>query len=108
MTGPEHYRMAQQLLTGHAAYDIYLDKDGNRVRVGTSPPTPEAVARAQVHATLALAAASAMPTVSKYMGHVDPASGGDSQEITAWGHTIGWSTAVDAGTFPAEQDGHPF
>jgi hypothetical protein len=49
MTGPEHYREAERLLTEAAA-------EGAE---GTYFIRPESLAAAQVHATLALAAASA-------------------------------------------------
>lgn len=52
MTGPEHYEMAETLLAGTQEKNFYGD-------VRTEPPTPESVAKAQVHATLALAAATA-------------------------------------------------
>jgi hypothetical protein len=50
MTGIEHYQEAERLLR---------DKDGPRPRV---KPWPVTVAEAQVHATLALAAATALST----------------------------------------------
>jgi len=50
MTGPEHYREAERLLDMNA---------------------PEAEARAQVHATLALAAATAEPIAQAYDGPDD-------------------------------------
>jgi hypothetical protein len=46
VNGPEHYRQAERLLRN----EPWL------------PPTPAEVARAQVHATLALAAATALTT----------------------------------------------
>jgi hypothetical protein len=49
MTGPEHYREAERLLAAQA-------KSG---RAGF-PDDPRALAKAQVHATLALAAATAL------------------------------------------------
>ena len=55
MTGPEHYREAEQLLAG-----VTLDAthpDGSPVIRSDEPQT---LAAAQVHATLALAAATAM------------------------------------------------
>ncbi|MFD9630142.1 hypothetical protein [Streptomyces violascens] len=50
MTGPEHYREAERLLTEAAA-------EGAE---GTYFVRPESLAAAQVHATLALAAATAL------------------------------------------------
>lgn len=93
MTGPEHYREAERLLLScqligaddhdpatYPAIEDGVDSDSNGLRA------------AQVHATLALAAATAMPTVSHYMGIVDPNSGGDDQQVTEWGRAIGWTT----------------
>lgn len=48
MTGPEHWRAAERLLAHRP------DADG---RPGRNPPWPADVAQAQVHATLAVAAA---------------------------------------------------
>lgn len=53
MTGPEHYRKAEILLAGSVQR---VTPWGD---TGWVAPTPEQVARAQVHATLALAAATA-------------------------------------------------
>lgn len=55
MTGPEHYCEAQRLLAMRPGGRIYGDQIWHR-------PSPEDVARAQVHATLALAAATALTT----------------------------------------------
>ena len=52
MTGPEHYELAEQLLES-AAHE--------------SDPTPRFI-EAQVHATLALAAATAEPIAQSYDG----------------------------------------
>ena len=49
MTGPEHYREAERLIS------TTVEKDG---LIGT--PHPHVLALAQVHATLALAAATAL------------------------------------------------
>lgn len=51
MNGPEHYRKAERLLAG-AELDMCSHAEGNIIEHNTS------VARAQVHATLALAAAT--------------------------------------------------
>ena len=53
MTGPDHYREAERLLQGRTDY-----YNGGQTVVDR-PPTPENVALAQVHATLALVAATA-------------------------------------------------
>jgi hypothetical protein len=52
MTGPEHYREAERLLARRPAH-----ADG---RPDRNPPWDIDVAQAQVHATLALAAATAL------------------------------------------------
>lgn len=62
MNGPEHYRDAEYLL--------------NKMPVeGVSPDTgldrAETLAAAQVHATLALAAATAWPAVHDWLGEED-------------------------------------
>lgn len=72
MTGPEHYKAAERLL---AESDNFLPEDQQGCVY---------LAAAQVHATLALAAATAMPTVTRMMG--------DHDEITEWGRAIGWTT----------------
>lgn len=51
MTGPEHYRKAERLLK------TTLDSGGD-IRYGDSQLTANRLAAAQVHATLALAAAT--------------------------------------------------
>ena len=60
MTGPEHYREAERLLS-QASYESIT---GTPVTHQGMPMRPEAhaalIARAQVHATLALTAATAM------------------------------------------------
>jgi hypothetical protein len=53
MTGPEHYREAERRLRGTRA-------SGGQDRPTTYSPTPDDIAVAQVHATLALAAATAL------------------------------------------------
>jgi hypothetical protein len=52
MTGPEHYREAERLLTEQ----VFRDRTGGT----TTRSFEETVAAAQVHATLALAAATAI------------------------------------------------
>jgi hypothetical protein len=56
MTGPEHYREAESLLAGR---HFPADPDTGDSAY-TYPPTAEDIAAAQVHATLALAAATAL------------------------------------------------
>jgi hypothetical protein len=69
-TGPEHYQRAERLLAPAL--------DGRH-------PTPEEVARAQVHATLALAAATAMAAsgTAGIGGTMDPA------DFQAWDSVCG-------------------
>ncbi|EYT83961.1 hypothetical protein CF54_04175 [Streptomyces sp. Tu 6176] len=76
MTGPEHYREAERLL-GMAHHFTYGD--------GADPVSGAALAaEAQAHATLALAAATAMSAP------VDGAETGMSApEWTAWYHAAG-------------------
>ena len=72
MTGPEHYQIAEKLIAG-SIQRVTPWGDTDWVA-----PTPAAVARAQVHATLALAAATAsasrMPT-GETSGAWDKATG---------------------------------
>ncbi|MFD9905602.1 hypothetical protein [Streptomyces sp. NPDC059063] len=58
MTGPEHYREAERLLA--AAIE-----DSHTTFEGRDPKADRAIAEAQVHATLALAAATALVTPSQ-------------------------------------------
>ena len=53
MTGPEHYREAERLLRSRTRYF-----NGGQTRQ-EDPPSADQIAQAQVHATLALAAAMA-------------------------------------------------
>jgi len=54
VTGPEHYRKAGELLRE------WTEKTPSVMGPGIQHPTPAEVALAQVHATLALAAATAV------------------------------------------------
>jgi hypothetical protein len=54
MTGPEHYREAEWLLQGSTDVNKYDPPH----RVVAADASPEVIAVAQVHATLALAAAT--------------------------------------------------
>jgi len=65
MTGPEHYLRAEELLSG----------------LSTTHPDPENITTAQVHATLALAAATALS--SDFRSHA---------ETGAWRQAAGTST----------------
>lgn len=74
MEGAEHYREAELLLSG-------VDPHGGRREV-----TKQDIARAHVHATLALAAAQVSPLVRQMMG--------DSERLTEWGRVINWTPAA--------------
>jgi hypothetical protein len=72
MTGPEHYLPAEELLSG----------------ISTTHPDPENITTAQVHATLALAAATALS--SDFRSHA---------ETDAWRQhhlTLPWSARAEA------------
>jgi len=71
MTGPEHYREAERLLSGI---------------VGDASPT--VLGKAQVHATLALAAAAALN---------DAETGLDRTERSAWDDAAGTPWTPEAG-----------
>lgn len=88
MTGAEHYREAERVLSDasftRSKGDLRpVTREGESI---TAEQHEAMLARAQVHATLALAAASALPVVTQMMG--------DAQEITAWGQAIGWPGAA--------------
>ncbi len=64
MTGPEHYKAAERLV----AHSQSHTDQGN----GADDKIAElAAAQAQVHATLALAAAAAIPAVKDWLGDED-------------------------------------
>ncbi|MFE9391629.1 hypothetical protein [Streptomyces sp. NPDC006784] len=96
MTGPEHYREAEQLLSD-ASYQ--RDRNGHPVRKDgtTFQPGEHAalIARAQVHATLALAAATAAQLADRYVG--------DGAHINNWQPAIGWKPEL-----PKEETPHVF
>lgn len=74
MTGPEHYREAEQLLT-----DAFSSK--LTTYEGENPEADRLIAAAQVHATLALAAATAL---------IDETPRSDSHsEYRAWSNVAG-------------------
>lgn len=70
MNGPAHYREAERLI-----------EIANRDELG-SPEERYRVAAAQVHATLALAAATAWPAVSDWLGD-ENRSGSDWTQVTS-------------------------
>ena len=70
MTGPEHYRKAEHLLVR-----AHADEGG-------SDSERYHVAAAQVHATLALAAATAQVTIDRHL------AAEDADEVNAWLHVL--------------------
>lgn len=88
MKGPEHYAEAQRLLSdasfSHGITREPCTRDGRSM---TRDQHAALIARAQVHATLAAAAAQALPTVIKFMG--------DSPLVTEWGRMTGWIVAAE-------------
>ncbi len=62
MTGPEHYRESERLLASTQGSDGEVASDDATLAISTT------LAAAQVHATLALAAATALPTIIAYRG----------------------------------------
>jgi hypothetical protein len=85
VNGPEHYRQAEQLL---------------RSTLPWVPPTPADVARAQVHATLALAAATALAPVRRPDGRYAPT--GDYDDWCAATATTGDASARRRSGDPGE------
>lgn len=73
MTGPEHYREAERLVSGAQNVVDVAPIDGLT--------RTECAALAQVHATLALAAAQAGVLTDRYLG--------DGDHINAWQWTTG-------------------
>lgn len=78
MNGPEHYREAERLLAEAAV-------EGAE---GTHFVRPENLTAAQVHATLALTAATAARLTDTYVG--------DGPHINAWRHAVGWTPHIPA------------
>jgi hypothetical protein len=80
MTGPEHYSEAERLLTEAAAIEVSDD----------DPASLPYVARAQVHATLALAAATALnPTGEDFVPDRN------WTEFSAWARVCAVSPPID-------------
>ena len=77
MTGPEHYRQAEELLDGLRGRDR-----------GSVPGEDGIVTEAQVHAILALAAATAL--------------GSDGMESRAWRQAAGTPTAQSGPSIPGQ------
>lgn len=81
MTGPEHYREAERLLTRNRTEDY----DGTEYVV--SVPSDRDLVEAQVHATLALAAATAeLDVYEGPTGH--DGTGRTSRQVAAWAEVI--------------------
>jgi hypothetical protein len=68
MTGPEHFREAERLVDNAVHHTTEHPGDMRIAEV--------CAATAQVHATLALAAATALPAAQRYLG----GEGGDDRE----------------------------
>lgn len=80
MRGPEHYAEAERLAQrADALLELAATQHGEESAVAGFHM---AMAHAQVHATLAAAAAQALPTVIEFMG--------DSPLVTEWGRATGW------------------
>ena len=87
MTGPEHYAEAERLIA-QAEIDAYdpmrkYAEDANIIAI------------AQVHATLALAAATAYPAVKDYYG----------DEPATWAESRGWAGATQQQPQPKPDNG---
>ncbi len=81
MKGHEHYLEAERLIERADAWLEHAALENGEADAVAG--FHMAMAHAQVHATLALAAATAMPDVSRFMG--------DSDRVTDWGHAVGWT-----------------
>lgn len=83
MNGPEHYREAQRLLSNASFTRGNTNEPCTRDGMLLTHQQHDAlIARAQVHATLALAAAQSMTVVQHFMG--------DSTTVTEWAHATGY------------------
>jgi hypothetical protein len=85
MNGPEHYRAAEHLLSDASFTDSYgnpVRRDGTLMNPGEHASL---TSKAQVHATLALAAAAALQAALPLIG--------DDQQVSDWCKAIG--TTVD-------------
>lgn len=102
MNGSQHYTAGERLLSdasfsGENGYPVR--RDGTVFEPGEYAAL---ISRAQAHATLALAAAQALPLVVQMMS--------DCDEVTRWAYAIGWidepktapatRTAAEAGPVP--------
>lgn len=83
MTGPEHYREAERLIAAHTEALQFANAnapDGDSLRKA-APMADALLVSAQVHATLALAAATSFPAVVAYYG-------GDESDSREWARTV--------------------
>lgn len=81
MTGAEHYREAERLLSDASFTGTHghpVNRDGDLLQPGQHAAL---IARAQVHADLAKAAAAVLPTIVRFMG--------DNAEVTRWAKATG-------------------
>lgn len=83
MTGPEHYQEAERLVSPRTVQSL-SGREMHNVQ-----PTLETILQAQVHATLALAAATAMN------GHDE--TGMPKSDFRAWDVACGKTPGVDDG-----------
>jgi hypothetical protein len=82
-TGPEHYQMAERILAGKPTDYVTLGGE----HVTALPPSPQDLAAAQVHATLALVAVHAEPIVQRHFGD-------DEDEPANAASDLAWVRAV--------------
>ena len=82
MTGPEHYRAAERLLS--EASFVRAPDDPRPVDRLHPAAHAALIARAQVHATLADAATKALPVILPLVG--------DDQQVTDWARALGITT----------------
>lgn len=82
-TGPEHYAEAQRLVNlAYTAAPMFEGEVLPAITIADGTRIANILAAAQVHATLALAAASSMPILHRMMG--------DAKEVTHWANAVGW------------------
>lgn len=98
MNGIDHFRQAEALLRSCQLRDLPPDSvEQYPAREDGVDSIGHALAAARVHATLALAAATALPTVDKYVG--------DGQHINRWRSTVAHEV-VDATIYCGHPDCH--
>jgi uncharacterized protein YpuA (DUF1002 family) len=87
VNGPEHYGEAERLVAG--TQRMLGDASENTYADALATAAVH-VAQAQVHATLALTAAAALPTIAEWFESED--------DVTAWARTVKSETFPDAAT----------